>query len=135
MFIPCTTAHRPLQSFPDLLFRWFRVVGQKVGHGHDLAGRTEPALDGVLLPKCLLQGIEPAIFLADPFNGHDLTSLGLHRQHRAALDGQTIEQDHAAAALAGIAAHLGPREAPLERKETVKSTGEPIRQLSSILDG
>jgi hypothetical protein len=48
--------------------------------------------------------------LGQAFDGRDLAALRLKRQHRAALDRLAVDVDDAGAALAGVAADVGPGE-------------------------
>ena len=46
-----------------------------------------------------------------------LRAVGLHREHRAGLHGDAIQQDGAGAALAGVAADLGAGEPDESRRK------------------
>src|SRR5207245_11704008 len=65
--------------------------------GHQHAGRTESALQSVLLKEAFLDWIELAIFLQS-FDSHDLTAVGLNGERRTRLYGLAVEQDGARAA-------------------------------------
>src|SRR4029450_12126870 len=48
-----------LDGVADSLVRGIRIVREQVGGGHDHARRAEAALQAVLLPEGLLQGMKP----------------------------------------------------------------------------
>src|SRR5437763_7563918 len=69
----------------DLLLGWARVLGEQRSAGEHHAGRTEAALQSVLLFEPLLDRVERAA-AAEPFHRCDLASVGLYGEHRAGLD-------------------------------------------------
>jgi hypothetical protein len=52
------TAQVAGQGTPDLGFAGVCVLAEQRHDGHDDSGRAEPALEAVLLMKCLLDGME-----------------------------------------------------------------------------
>src|SRR6266568_4468808 len=81
------------------------VLLEKVGRGHDEAGRAVTALQPVLVPEGLLDRVE-LIALGHAFNGREAAAVGLDGEHRAALDRLAVHVDRACAALAGVAADV-----------------------------
>src|SRR5262245_36882196 len=63
---------------------------QRMGR-RDHAGRTEAALEGMMLAEARLQRRE-ALVLRQPFDGDDLAALGLDGQHQTAADSLAIEK-------------------------------------------
>src|SRR3989337_4515444 len=86
-----------LDGVPDRLIGGVRLAGEKVGGGHQHARRAEPALETVLLPEGLLERMEGAR-RGETFDGRNGRTVRLDGQHRAALDGQAVDQDRARAA-------------------------------------
>ena len=74
--------------------------------GGDHAGRAEAALQRVMLTEGFLQGRELGV-TGEPFDGHDLGALGLHREHQAGAHGCAVDENRAGAAHAVLAAHMG----------------------------
>src|SRR5258708_29954516 len=98
------------QAPANLVFGWVWILLQEVGRGHDEARRAVAALQAMLVPKSLLQGVQLTV------RGHaldrgELLAFGLDGEHGAALDGFSVHQDGASAALAGVAADVSPGEA------------------------
>jgi hypothetical protein len=81
------------------------VLGEEVRRGHDEAGRAVSALQAVLVPKSLLDGVQLAV-LGHAFDCGQVFALGLDREHGAALDGLAVDQDRARPALAGVASDV-----------------------------
>src|SRR6185436_1624703 len=77
---------------------------------HDHAGRAEPALQPVLLPEPHLDRVQLAV-LGQPLDRHDVGAVRLHGKEGAALDGLAVYEDGAGAALARVAADVGPGQA------------------------
>ncbi len=85
-----------------------RLAEQRDGR-HDLAGSAVAALVGVLLEKGRLHRVQPS-GRAEPFDGDDLVA-ALHRcQRQAGVRAPAVDVDGAGAALAVVAALLGPGE-------------------------
>src|SRR5579871_486144 len=70
----------------------------------------------MLLPERFLHRMEVAS-LRESLDRGDLSALGLDGEHGARLDGAAVEEDGAGAALAGVAADVGTREAELLAQE------------------
>src|SRR6266849_5034174 len=96
-----------LELVADLLLRGFRVALEHLVDGHDHAGRAEAALQTVLLPEALLDRVQLAV-LGEPFDRHDVGAVGLDGEHVARLHRLAVHDDRAGAALARVAAHVGP---------------------------
>src|SRR6266478_3669812 len=64
-----TPAQVPFESSPDVVFGRTRVLRQKVGRGHDESRRAVAALQAVLVPERLLDGVQLAVL------GHTLDRL------------------------------------------------------------
>jgi hypothetical protein len=77
---------------------------------HDLAGRTEAALETVMVDEGLLDRVQ-RIAVRQPLDGRDLTAVDGGGKHHAGIHPPAIEVDGAGAALAEIAALLGAGEA------------------------
>ena len=61
-------------------------------------------------------------------------AIGLHRQARAGLHGDAVEQHRAGAALAGVAADLGARQArDIAKKCTSSRRGSTVRSYARSL--
>src|SRR5579884_564549 len=92
---------------PDLrLGRVGVLVQQRLG-GHDHPGRAEAALQPVLLPEALLQGMKLAVLL-QPLDGQQLAAIGLDCQQRAGLDVLAVQNDRAGATVRGVTADVRP---------------------------
>src|SRR5262245_12342095 len=97
-------------GFADFLLARVLVALEQCRAGHHHARRAEPTLQRVLLGEALLHGMELAALL-QAFDGGDLRSIGLHRQHGARLDRIAVHDHRAGAAMRGVAADVGPRHA------------------------
>src|SRR4030095_8062653 len=64
----------------------------------------------VLLPESLLNRMELAV-LFQPFDGLDLTPVGLDRKESAGLDRLSVQMHRASAAVGGIAPDVSPGQA------------------------
>ena len=85
-----------------------RLLQQIVGHHQD-SRRAIAALQAVLFPKALLDGIELAV-RGQPFHGRHPRSVGLDRQHQARLHRLPVEMHRASAAQARFASHVRSRQ-------------------------
>src|SRR5688572_21679796 len=99
-------------TFADLALRRRRVVVQQRHCRHDHSRRAEAALKPVLLPEALLQGMQLTL-RGKPLDRGDRGAIGLDGEHRARLHAAAIDEHGARAALAGVAADVGAREAQL----------------------
>ena len=95
------------QPLADLLLRGIRVALHQVDRAHDHAGRTEAALQPVMLAERRLHRVQLAV-IGQAFDGRDLRLRNLQREDGAALHRHAIHVHHARAALAGVAADVGP---------------------------
>jgi hypothetical protein len=127
--------HRPLDPMPHLgLARVWIAIDQIVG-GHDHAGRTESALQTVLVPERLLHGMQL------PVGGQTLDrdhgrAVGLNGEDRARLDGLAIDEDRARAALAGVTADVGAGEAEVVAEKVHEEEARlDFRVLLRAVDG
>src|SRR5207248_7983587 len=98
-----------LEPHADLLLRRVGVALEQLLGRHDHAGRAEPALEAMLVPEGLLQGMERRS-LGEALDGRDLGPVRLHREHRAGLHAVAVELDGARPAIAGVATHVRPGE-------------------------
>src|SRR6266705_961496 len=87
------------------------------GSRHDHAGRAEAALQAMLVPERLLQGMQRRS-LGQALDRRDLRPIGLDGEDRAGLHAVAVELDGTRATVAGVATDMGP--------------GQP-RQLADVL--
>ena len=93
------------RTIADLVLGGARVALQQLAGSHDHAGRTEAALEAVLVPERLLHGMQIAIE-GQAFDGNDLGAVGLHGEHAPAFDDSAVERDGACAADGSLAADV-----------------------------
>src|SRR5207248_4104622 len=98
-----------LEAVADLLLGGLRVLVEQRAGGDDHPRRAEAALQAVLVPESLLDGMELA-GLGDALDGGDLPALELHGEERAALDGLAVDEHRARSALARVAADVRARQ-------------------------
>src|SRR5262249_38299577 len=98
-----------LEPVADFLLRRPRTALEEIDGGHDHPRRAETALQPVVLLERGLHRVEQAV-LRQPLDGGDVRPLGLAHQHLAALHPLPVDHHHAGAALAGVAADVGPGE-------------------------
>src|ERR1700742_1420595 len=91
---------------PHVFLGGIRVAVEQVLGRHHHARRAEPALQAVLLPEPLLDGMQLAR-RGQALHGGDLTAVDLDRQHRAGLDRPAVDQHRAGAAVGRVAAAMG----------------------------
>ncbi len=82
-----------------------------------IPGRTEAALQSMVLAERLLHRVQRAVGCGDAFDGDDRRALSLQREHVAGLDRRTVHVHGAGAALGGIAAHVGAGQAQVVADE------------------
>jgi hypothetical protein len=75
---------------------------------HDLARRAISALEGVMIEKGGLNRVQRAVFAGNAFDRRHLTALDLGRQGKTGKNPFAIDMAGAGAALALVAALLGP---------------------------
>src|SRR5713101_3640576 len=124
-----------VELVPDLFFRRLGVALEELGRGHDHARRAEAALQPVLLPEGVLDGVQLAV-LGHAFDRGDLRAVGLDGQHGTGLHGLSIQMDGAGPALAGVAAHVRARE-PGQLADEVheQEPGLDVMRVSDAIDG
>src|SRR5262249_679241 len=101
------------------------LVEQGLGRQQE-PGRTEPALQPVVLAERLLDGVE-SLAVGQAFHRHQRAAIELEREEQAASDRLTVEQHRAGAAHAVLAADVGAGE--------VEVVAEKIGQRRPGLDG
>src|SRR4051794_39444325 len=95
------------------LDRRFGIVFEQRNCGHDLTGRTEPALRSEFLDHGLLHRMQFAVRSFDTFDGDDFAPAHRVGQRRAGITRHIVEHHGAVAALGVIAAELRAGEAEL----------------------
>src|SRR4029078_10858655 len=81
---------------PDLLLVGLRVLLQEPGRLHDHPRRAEAALEAVLVPERLLEGVERGA-VGHALDRLDLGAVGLDREHRAGARALPVDVDGARA--------------------------------------
>src|SRR5712691_2994871 len=104
-----TATEVALEPQPDLLLRRVGVALEQLLRRHDHAGRAEAALEPVLVPERLLQGMQRRS-LGQALDRRDLRPIALDGEDRAGLHTVAVELDGARPAVAGVAADMGPGE-------------------------
>ena len=99
-----------LERVPDLVVGGVGVPGEEVGRDHDHAGRAEPALEAVLLPERLLQGMEAVASGARPSIVVTLPPSAWTASIVQDFTAVAVDVDGARAALARVAADVGAGE-------------------------
>src|SRR6266566_2103188 len=79
----------------------------QIDGGHDHAGRTEAALQAMVLAEGLLHRMQRRAVGGQSLDGPDFMPVGHHHQRGAGLHRLTVEMHDAGAALRGIAADMG----------------------------
>src|SRR5438309_8095903 len=105
--VPGAAAEVALQALPDVVLGRGRVLLEKVGGRHDEAGGAVAALQAVLIPESLLDRMQRAVRTRQPFDGLDLATIGLNREHGAGFHRLAVDVHRAGAALAGVAPDVG----------------------------
>jgi hypothetical protein len=95
-----------VEGVANLVLRRFRIAYQQLMRGENHPRRTEATLQSVALPKGLLDRMKP-ISISQTFDGQNIASLRLHRQHRARFHRRAVQHHRASAANAGVAADMG----------------------------
>ena len=83
---------------------------------HDHAGCAKAALQAVVLAEGLLHRMQPAVG-GETLDGGDFGAIEGDRECGAGLDGAAVHLDRAAAALAGVTAHMGAGQAQVIAQE------------------
>src|SRR5215471_15939160 len=95
------------QYLANFILGRMRISRKIVGERHQDAGRTEAALQRMMLLKRLLQCIERAIRRCQRLDRRYRAAFGLHGEREAAAHCCAIDEHGAAAAHAVLAAHMG----------------------------
>src|SRR5262249_19105905 len=106
--------------------------------GHQHAGGTVAALEPVLLDEGLLERMELPVPL-EPLHREHLAAVGLDTEDGARLDRPPVEQHGAGAAVAGVAADVGPGEPEalaeqVDQQEPRLDVGGPLLAVDRDLD-
>src|SRR5262245_34069859 len=120
----------------DDLLTWHTLAAldQLCGSHQDARG-AESALQGVVLAKRRLQGMEVSV-RGEPFDRLEGTAVGLHREQQAGADGGAVKPDRAGAAHAVLAADVRPREAESVTDEVrEQKAGLHIFAVGAAVDG
>ena len=97
VLIAGAAAEISLQAVPDLCARGIRIAIDDLTRGDDHSRRAVPALQAVLFPESFLDRMQVAV-RSESFNRRYVAAVGLDGQHRAGLNGLSIEQNGAGAA-------------------------------------
>src|SRR5690242_8388694 len=103
-------AQVPGDRLADFLLAGILVALEERARGHEHARRAESALQAVLLGEALLHRMELAALL-QAFDRGDLAAVRLHGEHGARLHRLAVQVHRAGAAVAGVAADVGPGHA------------------------
>src|SRR5262245_17522015 len=114
----------------DVGFRRIRVGLEQGATGHQHAWSAVAALQAVLLEEAILDGMELAVPL-EPFDGQEISAVGLHGEDRARLHRNAVHQDSAGAAMRRIATDVGAGQPQLFAKEVDEE--EPRLDLGLVL--
>ena len=109
----------------DLFFGRVGVLLEQVLGAHDHARRAIAALQAVLLPEALLQGMELGA-VRQPLDRLEALAIGLHGEGSAALDRAAVHQHGAGAAAGGVAADVGAGQ--------VEHFADEVHQQHAALD-
>jgi len=110
VLIAGAAAEIAIERVADFLLGGVGVAFEELAGSHDHAGGAEAALEAVLVPESLLDGVEVAIG-GEAFDGDDVAAVGLDREHGAAFDDFAVKGDGACAADGRLAADVGAGEA------------------------
>src|SRR5262249_40862998 len=97
MLVARAPAEVAFEPVPDLLLARVGLAREQLTAGHDHARGAEPALEAVLRPERVLEGVQLAV-LSQSLDRRHLGAVGLDRQHGAGLDGLAVDEDSAGAA-------------------------------------
>ena len=107
LLIPCAAAEISGNGLPHFKFcRGAVLIEEGLGRERH-AGCAEAALDGPVVDKGLLNGVECAVGVLHPFNRCDLSAIGLEGKGDTGLDGLAVEEDRAGPAFPESTALLG----------------------------
>src|SRR5438128_766358 len=97
-----TAAQVSRDAAADLVLRRARIGRKQRLGDHQHAWRAEAALEPMLLPEAFLERME-LTSLFQTLDSFDLATVGLNRQQRARLEGNTVDDDGTGAAIVGVA--------------------------------
>ena len=104
VLIASTTTQIAGNRDPYLLFGRVRIVAQELDQRRQHARRAEAALEAMVFMERLLQRMQSIRGRRDAFDGEELMSVRLHREHQAGPRRAAIEEDGASAAHAMLTA-------------------------------
>ena len=104
-------ARNPEPSDTDVR-EWLGVAIDEVDRAHDHARGAETALQAMVLTERRLHRMQLAI-AGEAFDGGDVGTLGLHREHSAGLHRNTADMHDTSAALAGVTTDMRPGKADM----------------------
>ena len=110
VLVASAAADIALQQGADVVRVGLGVVLAQIDCAHHHAGGAKTALQPVAFLESRLHRVHGAVGSGQPFNGGDLRTICLGRQHIAGFDGSPIHDDGTGAALGGVAAHMGAGE-------------------------
>jgi hypothetical protein len=99
-----------LESVPDVFLGRVRIAGEQLMRSHNHTRRAEPALQSMLLPESLLEGVEIAVG-AQRLDGSYFRAVGLDGKKGAGLDCITVQKHRTRSAQRSLAADVGTRKA------------------------
>src|SRR6185436_11895786 len=102
VLISRASAHVAFEPMANLFVGWFGIVFEQLVRRHNHAWRAEAALQTVLVPERLLQGMQLTV-LGETFDGRNRAAVGLDGETGARPDGDAVDQNRARTALTGIA--------------------------------
>jgi hypothetical protein len=112
VLVASATAQVTLEPLANFLVVRIGILFHEVERAHDHARRAETALQAVMLAKRFLHRVQLAVF-RQALDSQDVRTFSLHGQHRATLDGTTVDVDDAGAALTRIATDVRTGEPQL----------------------
>src|SRR5215471_3251612 len=109
MLVAGTAAEVALQTVPDLFCTGIGIALQDLGRSHDHSRRAVAALQAMMFPESLLDGMLLAA-LRQALDGGDCGTVSLGRQHGARLYCLAVHQHRARAAQRSLTADVRPRK-------------------------
>src|SRR5712692_4028675 len=110
VLIARAAAQVAVESVPDLFLGGLWIALEQLPGGHDHARRAETALQGMLVPESLLDGMQMAIG-GEALDGQHLAAVGLDGEHGAGLYSVAVERHGAGPANGSLAPDVRPGEA------------------------
>src|SRR5262249_30489804 len=95
------------QYLANFILGRMRISRKIVGERHEDAGRTEAALQCMMLLKRLLQCVERAVRQCQRLDCRYRPAFGLHGEREAATHGCAVDEQGAAATHAMLATYMG----------------------------